>query len=134
MAQTTASLGTAKEYIREIGTRGRTGTLHSLRMLLNAYQTHDKRSTEGWFHAVATENHAGPVVVLFYMEDDWPDMYSALYVLDDGSTVTPHYVAGWNDTGKFLILSPVTAERRKPYLAAMMVPRRSYFAYLTPIN
>lgn len=129
MPQTSASRETAEGYLADLRSVSRPGELLSMRFLLNAYETHDKRSIQEWFHAVKTENHSGPVTVLFHMEETWKDYREALYVIDDGQEVTPHYVAGWNVTGGFLMLSPIVPASRNPHLAYLNTPRRTYFAY-----
>lgn len=129
MAQFEASLRTAENYIATLGPNQPARLRHG-QMLLNGFPTSDRRSGHEWFHLVETDNHSGPCLVLFHMGRKWKDAQSALYVVDSGVTVTPHYVAGWNESGGFLILSPMTVSRRYPYLTSLMTPRRAYTLYL----
>jgi hypothetical protein len=71
------------------------------------------------------------------------DSTNAVYLIDDGETVTAWYVAGWNPKDPGLILNPFPVnpggERTRPdngrpvdYSAWSLGPRRAYHLKVTP--
>jgi hypothetical protein len=74
--------------------------------------------------------------VVITTTDDITDMIRSNYLLDDGATVVPHYVGGWNQTFTrvFLYPFPVNPDQRRrtdngqviDYSTFALGPRRCY--------
>jgi hypothetical protein len=86
-----------------------------------------------------TNAHGEPAVEIRDVEVEFKDAYKAFYLIDDGETVVPHYVAGYNPTDRpgsvFLHPFPTNpggerkrADRDEPvdYSNWHLGPRRAY--------
>lgn len=85
----------ATEWAREHGTR------HIWNCALDNYEPCPRRQTSGELFAAI--GHNGPIVVVVGI-DELRDATSALYLIDDGRTVRPMYVAAWHPNEDHLIL------------------------------
>lgn len=138
--QTAETFATAKQFIidSQLVNPGRQYALWVGQMLVTGFLETDSRSDTRWFHIVRTTTATDPeasALILFHEEDEeWRDYRRAFYLVDDGAAVTPYYVAGWNVSGRFLILHEIRAQSRTPYLASLATPCRCYSIYLAPMN
>lgn len=114
---------------------------HTFHLALTNHEPGDKRYRETWgvitFHTSDTVT-AGATIT----GADWRDWHDAMYLLDDGESVRPYYVAGYRDAGaprastyrgygyrSRLILHPMpTGERHSSW---QLGPRRAYHVKVT---
>ena len=83
-----------------------------------------------------------PTIVLDYIGSTLRDSTNAIFLVDDGESVTPWYVAGWDPQDPGVILNPFPVnpggERKRPdgrtvdYSAWSLGPRRAYHLKVTP--
>jgi hypothetical protein len=110
--------------------RGRTATLATVRLLVNGYEPDDRRSEGTMCYAVrAGAMSEWPVPhTLTIISPDWRDPASAVYTVDDGTTVGAWYVAGYSPTigplSLYLHPYPVHDPARS---SAWMLPRRASY-------
>jgi len=112
---------------------------HTFHLALTNHEPWDKRYREAWgvitFHATDTVQGGAAIYGA-----DWHDWHDSVYLLDDGESVRPYYVAAWRDAGTYdhpqpgehrshLILHPMpTGERHASW---QLGPRRCYHVKLT---
>lgn len=75
--------------------------------------------------------------------DGFSDHLNAIYLIDDGESVTPFYVAGWNREASHVFLNPFPTNpggtvkrpdgRTVDYSAWLLGPRRAYHLKVSPM-
>ena len=93
------------------------------------------------FGEVYAANDTAPQTVVLTPGADLKDAHRAVYLLDDGQTIRPHYVAGWNreDTTIYLHPFPTSTGTRPDGRPVDMSnwflgPRRAYHVKLRNIT
>lgn len=126
--QTGETFEAARAYARECDARewaaGKTRVV-SVHALTNGYEQHHRNAGDIWFHAVRTVNasHTATLVLIITPGEEWKHATSALYVLDEGDTIAPWYVAGWY---------PANGPLTRLFLCPMEPAKERYRMHLRP--
>lgn len=107
MAQTESALAEATQYARDCLDIGRdSARVVSVHCLVNGYDQAHKRSECFYGYAVETQSADGTDTLVIFPQAEIPNAESCLFIIDDGRTVTPRYVAGWHAEKGRLYLQP----------------------------
>lgn len=68
-------------------------TVVTIRLITNGWGQDSARSTETSGHAVEYSREPGHRGMVIW--PDWREPHRALYIIDDGASIRPMYVAGW---------------------------------------
>lgn len=105
MAETENALAEATQYARDCLDIGRdSARVVSVYCLVNGYDQAHGRSQAFYGYAVETQSADGTDTLVIFHHGEIPSAESCLFIIDDGRTVVPRYVAGWHpDKGRIYL-------------------------------
>lgn len=101
-------LENAKQYLRDVEARGGSGDILSIRFRTNRFPEHFKAAHTFYGYAVATHVNYQPTLVVLTEELSLDNYEGARFITEHHQAVAAWYVAGWNVTGRFIVLKPIT--------------------------
>ena len=95
--QTKETFARARAFAREITEDNRRTNVSvvAIHLIVNGYDLGDRRCKEAYGHAVEYDDLAGTPALTVWPDRQWKDAESAFYIVDDGKSARPLFVAGW---------------------------------------